>query len=163
MRHVTWHADYLNPKDAEHPNQVDKSMQTTRRFDALKLWLSLRIMGPDQIGDYFDTVIDLARQVHDLVVQCRDIEVAAEPGLSTLVFRYRPAGGCPAEVSRLNTRIRSALYSAGRSMVAATRIDGQVWLKLTLLNPMATTEQILAIVDEVRSTGAGLLSVEGAA
>nr|WP_179503897.1 aspartate aminotransferase family protein [Nocardioides daedukensis] len=163
MRHVTWHADYLNPKDAEHPNQVDKSMQTTRRFDALKLWLSLRIMGPDQIGDYFDTVIDLAREVHDLVVQCRDIEVAAEPGLSTLVFRYRPAGACPEEVSRLNTRIRSALYSAGRSMVAATRIDGQVWLKLTLLNPMATTEQILAIVDEVRSTGAGLLSVEGAA
>ena len=54
LGHVTWHADYLNPKDAAHPNQVDKSLQTTRRFDALKLWLTLRIMGPDQIGEYVE-------------------------------------------------------------------------------------------------------------
>ena len=65
LGHVTWHADYLNPKDAEHPNQVDKSLQTTRRFDALKLWLTLRIMGPDTIGGYVDDVIDLAAEVAD--------------------------------------------------------------------------------------------------
>ena len=34
LGHVTWHADYLNPKDSAHPNQVDKSLQTTRRFEA---------------------------------------------------------------------------------------------------------------------------------
>ena len=45
LRHVTWHADYLNPEGATAPNQVDKSLQTTRRFDALKLWLTLRILG----------------------------------------------------------------------------------------------------------------------
>ena len=57
----TWHADYLNPRGrAAQPNQVDKSLQTTRRFDALKLWLTLRTMGADGIGDYFDAVIDLA-------------------------------------------------------------------------------------------------------
>ncbi|MDT0203016.1 aspartate aminotransferase family protein [Nocardioides sp. AE5] len=163
LRHVTWHADYLNPKDAEHPNQVDKSLQTTRRFDALKLWLSLRIMGPDLIGDYFDTVIDLASDVHRALVQCPDIEVAAEPSLSTIVFRYRSPGLCIDETSRLNTRIRSALYAGGRSMVAATRINGEAWLKFTLLNPMATAADILAIVDEVRTTGGRLLMGEGAA
>ncbi len=63
LGHVTWHADYLNPKDAAHPNQVDKSLQTTRRFDALKLWLTLRVMGPDRIGEYVDTVVDLATEV----------------------------------------------------------------------------------------------------
>ncbi|OEV23000.1 hypothetical protein AN219_26635, partial [Streptomyces nanshensis] len=42
LRHVTYHADYLNPArsvEREIPNQVDKSLQTTRRFDALKLWM----------------------------------------------------------------------------------------------------------------------------
>ena len=62
MRHVTHHADYLNPKATTDPNQVDKSLQTTRRFDALDLWMTLRIMGPDCLGDYFDAAIDLAHQ-----------------------------------------------------------------------------------------------------
>jgi L-2,4-diaminobutyrate decarboxylase len=42
LDHVTYHADYLNPATSASqriPNQVDKSLQTTRRFDALKLWL----------------------------------------------------------------------------------------------------------------------------
>ena len=48
LRHATYHADYLNPArmvEQRIPNQVDKSLQTTRRFDALKLWLTLRVMG----------------------------------------------------------------------------------------------------------------------
>ena len=51
LGHVTWHADYLNPKDSAHPNQVDKSLQTTRRFEALKLWVTLRVMGADALGE----------------------------------------------------------------------------------------------------------------
>lgn len=157
LGHVTWHADYLNPKDAAHPNQVDKSLQTTRRFDALKLWLTLRIMGPDMIGDCFDSVIDLAAQVHDAMSQCVDIEVAAAPTLSTLVFRYRPLGVDVTTASGLNTRIRSALFAGGRSMVASTKVDGEVWLKFTLLNPLAEATDILGIVDQVRAAGAEML------
>ena len=54
LRHATYHADYLNPRrmvEERIPNQVDKSLQTTRRFDALKLWLTLRVMGADAVGD----------------------------------------------------------------------------------------------------------------
>ncbi|CAM5621492.1 hypothetical protein STENM327S_02215 [Streptomyces tendae] len=46
------------------PNQVDKSLQTTRRFDALKLWMTLRVMGADGIGQLFDEVCDLAADEH---------------------------------------------------------------------------------------------------
>ena len=98
LAHVAWYADYLNPEGSYdtdgtgQPNQVDKSLQTTRRFDALKLWMTLRVMGPDKIGDYLDTVCDLAQDVHARLATRDDIEVAAPPGLSTIVFRYRPAG-----------------------------------------------------------------------
>ncbi|RYJ00566.1 MAG: aspartate aminotransferase family protein, partial [Actinomycetales bacterium] len=81
MRHVTWHADYLNPKAAQLPNQVDKSMQTTRRFDALKLWTTLRMTGADAIGDMFDTTIDLARELFWVLTDdewAADFEVAMQ-------------------------------------------------------------------------------------
>ncbi|WP_101523234.1 pyridoxal phosphate-dependent decarboxylase family protein [Nocardioides houyundeii] len=157
LRHVTWHADYLNPKDAAHPNQVDKSMQTTRRFDALKLWMTLRTMGADTVGDWFDAAIDLADQAAQAVAGSGELELAAEPQLSTVVFRYRPAGLADAETDQLNTRIRARLYSGGQAMVAATKVAGRTYLKLTLLNPMATPADILGVLARVREAGEALL------
>jgi L-2,4-diaminobutyrate decarboxylase len=153
LGHVTWHADYLNPKDAAHPNQVDKSLQTTRRFDALKLWLTLRIMGPDQIGGYVERVVDLTREVHAHVDAHPDLEVAAEPSLSTLVLRFRPPGTSEDDADRLAGRIRATLYERGTAMVAATKVDGRSWLKLTLLNPAATAADIRRLTDELVAVG----------
>jgi glutamate/tyrosine decarboxylase-like PLP-dependent enzyme len=158
LGHVTWHADYLNPKNAEHPNQVDKSLQTTRRFDALKLWLTLRIMGPDTIGGYVDDVIDLAADVADRMAADPGVEVAAVPSLSTIVFRYRPPGLSEDHADLLAPRIRSTLYGRGNAMVAATKVDGRCWLKLTLLNPLATSAQILGVVAEIVAIGDELAS-----
>jgi glutamate/tyrosine decarboxylase-like PLP-dependent enzyme len=166
LGHVTWHADYLNPEDpggTGHPNQVDKSLQTTRRFDALKLWLTLRIMGPDQIGGYVDTVVELAREVGAALDADPAIELAAAPQLSTVVFRYRPAGLSEDEADRLTPLIRTALYESGTAMVAATKVAGRCWLKLTLLNPMATTEQLLGICRRIALIGDELALEEAVA
>jgi glutamate/tyrosine decarboxylase-like PLP-dependent enzyme len=159
---VTWHADYLNPKASGSPHQVDKSLQTTRRFDALKLWLTLRVMGPDTLGDYVDAVVDLAQDVYAAVSGAPDLELAARPELSTLVLRYAPGlDGLDQQeretaLAELNTRIRAELYASGRAMVAATKVDGRQFLKLTLLNPLATVADIVGVVDLVRETGARL-------
>ena len=164
MAPVTWHADYLNPSNANKgpasPNQVDKSLQTTRRFDALKLWLTLRMMGPDTIGAYVDAVVDLARDVFIAVSNEPDLELAARPELSTLVLRYVPAGSALAEheIAVLNNDIRAALYQSGRAMVAATKVDGRQFLKLTLLNPLATVVDIVGVIDLVREAGAELVA-----
>ncbi len=160
MRHVTWHADYLNPKAAQLPNQVDKSMQTTRRFDALKLWTTLRMTGADAIGDMFDTTIDLARELFWVLTDeewAADFEVAMQPTLSTVVFRFRPAEVDPADASALNTRIRRELFAGGEGVVASTTFHGETWLKLTLLNPTATVGGLCDLLDLVRTTGHRLL------
>ncbi|GAA4726434.1 lysine decarboxylase DesA [Nocardioides endophyticus] len=155
LGHVTWHADYLNPREiGGNPNQVDKSLQTTRRFDALKLWLTLRVMGPDTIGTYVDRVVELAAEVAEALDPA--IELAAAPQLSTVVLRYRPDGMSEDEADRLVPRIRTTLYERGRAMVAATKVDGRHWLKLTLLNPLATSDDILAITRQIVEIGEDL-------
>ena len=87
-----------------------------------------------------------------------DLRFAAAPELSTLVFRYVPPGRDldDVEVGALNTRIREELYASGAAMVAATRVDGVQHLKLTLLNPMATVDDIVGVLDAVREVGARL-------
>lgn len=153
LGHVTWHADYLNPKDARHPNQVDKSLQTTRRFDALKLWLTLRTMGPDAIGSYVDTVVALAERAAQTLADDPHLELCAEPSLSTLVLRFRPDGMGEDAADRLQERIRQTVYERGTAMVAATKVDGRCWLKLTLLNPLATLDDVLAVTGQLSAVG----------
>jgi L-2,4-diaminobutyrate decarboxylase len=150
LRHVTYHADYLNPaRMAERniPNQVDKSMQTTRRFDALKLWLTLRMMGPDAIGALFDEVIDRAEAAWSLLSDDPRFEVCARSDLSTVVFRYLPAGRAIAFADEANLHARDALSASGAAVIASTTVDGRHFLKFTLLNPSTTVEDIAAVVD----------------
>ncbi|OIV35230.1 pyridoxal-dependent decarboxylase [Mangrovactinospora gilvigrisea] len=145
LRHAGYHADYLNPAGGGNPNQVDKSLQTTRRFDALKLWLTLRTMGPDGIGALFDDVLDLAVEAHALVDADPRFAVAAEPALSTLVFRW--TGGPPELLDAANRHARAALAASGAGLVAGTVADGAAQLKFTLLNPETTAKDIAAVLD----------------
>lgn len=156
--HITHYADYLNPaaEAGTVPNQVDKSLQTTRRFDALKLWISLRSLGAEAIGTLFDELIDLAATAADRVAAHPRLQLAAPAQLSTVVFRFLPdkaeASAGP-DLNALQDRIRAALYSSGEAMVAATTVDGARHLKLTLLNPRSRMADLEAVLDAVVATG----------
>ncbi|MFJ9035661.1 lysine decarboxylase DesA [Streptomyces sp. NPDC102406] len=151
LRHATYHAEYLNPRRtvAERiPNQVDKSLQTTRRFDALKLWMTLRVMGADGIGSLFDEVCDLAHEGWRLLAADPRFDVVVEPSLSTLVYRYIPAAVTdPAEIDRANLYARKALFASGDAVVAGTKVGDRQYLKFTLLNPETTLADISAVLD----------------
>ncbi|MBD0747439.1 aspartate aminotransferase family protein [Streptomyces sp. CBMA152] len=151
LRHATYHADYLNPRRAAEeriPNQVDKSLQTTRRFDALKLWMTLRTMGADGVGRLFDEVCELAGEGWRLLAADPRYDVVVEPSLSTLVFRYIPdAVTSPAEIDRANLYARKALFASGEAVVAGTKAGGRQYLKFTLLNPETTVHDIAAVLD----------------
>ncbi|GAA1413991.1 lysine decarboxylase DesA [Streptomyces thermospinosisporus] len=151
LRHATYHADYLNPRRAvaeRIPNQVDKSLQTTRRFDALKLWMTLRVMGADGIGRLFDEVCDLAAEGFRMLAADPRFDVVVEPSLSTLVFRCIPAAVTdPSGIDRANLYARKALFASGDAVVAGTKVAGRHYLKFTLLNPETTTADIAAVLD----------------
>jgi L-2,4-diaminobutyrate decarboxylase len=156
---VAWHADYLNPHDSDEPNQVDKSQQTTRRFDALKLWTTLRALGADGLGTMFDEVVDLTAAVHRWVAADDDLVLVGRSDLSTVLFRYQPDGVDDARADALVPQVRAALFGSGRALVAKTVVDGRPCLKLTLLNPDVTLDDVVGVLELVRAAGAAL--VEG--
>lgn len=151
-----WHADYLNPADADEPNQVDKSLQTTRRFDALKLFLTLRSTGPARIGRSMDAVVGLTREVHRWVTRHAELRLLSATDLSTVLFRWQPEGVSDDDADALVAEVRSALQRQGRILVAKTVIEGRPSLKLTLLNPDLDAVQVCAQLEEVAATAAGL-------
>ena len=161
---ITHHAEYLNPLSQSQegtPNLVNKSIQTTRRFDALKLWLTLRMMGPQLLGDYFDRLLSLASRVHQALLDDDEIEVLNTPELSALVFRFLPkntGAECEVDICELNQKIRKSVSREGAAVIAGTKVNQQSYLKFTLLNPQTKTHQVVEVVELIKSHGRKILS-----
>lgn len=152
----TWYADYLNPEESEEPNQVDKSLQTSRRFDALKLFATLRGAGSSAIGEAIDRVIDLAHEAHDVLRAHESLHLLSGSDLSTVIFRWQPEGVTDAEADSLVAPIRQHFQESGRLLIAKTVIRDRPALKLTLLNPEVTIEHLTHRFDIIADLAADL-------
>lgn len=148
------HADYLNPETNEAegiPDLVTKSIQTTRRFDALKLWISLQTLGREKFGEMIESTIDLAAAVAQMIRADSQLELATIPTLNAVVFRY--SSGNSKQDNWINSQIRLTLLQHGEVVLAQTCIAGNTYLKFTLLNPRTTLADIRIIFDRVKQVG----------
>ncbi|MFD2672395.1 pyridoxal phosphate-dependent decarboxylase family protein [Marinicrinis sediminis] len=159
------HADYLNPVEDEWsgiPNLVNKSLQTTRRFDALKLYLSLQVTGTSGMAEMIEHTMDMAGVAAREVEADPVFEWLHTPALNALTFRYRCQGNArlAREVSvsnelenAVNHQIPERLIHQGVAVIAQTKVGQKACLKLTLLNPLLTRQDVLELLDAIKSAG----------
>ncbi len=143
------HADYLNREEDEEDgyiNLVGKSMQTTRRFDALKVFMAFQTRGRDGYDTLVTSLIDNASLFYSMIKDDSDFVVAVEPELSSVVFALRKDDG-------VNKKVRRALLEEG-TVIGQTVVDGRVMLKFTLLNPNLEKKDFERIIGEIKRLGA---------
>ena len=148
---IKLHADYLNPEEHEQegiPDLVTKSVLTSRRFDALKLWISFQTLGRRKLGQMIDRTIALANHGADVIRRSPQLELMCEPQLSTIVFRAVPRGA-GADADELNSTIRRRFFSSGRAVIGHTRVRNQQCLKFTCMNPLTTEAQIESLIQAI--------------
>lgn len=158
---MRYQAAYLNSDfDEEHgvPNLVSKSLQTTRRFDALKLWMGLEALGQKKYAEIIDNGVTLAQDVAAYVAEQPQLELVMKPQLASVLFRFRPAQGDMAFIALLNQRIGDALLASGAANVGVTEADGITCLKLTLLNPTVNLQDVKVLLASVQECGLQLLN-----
>ena len=169
---VNHHSDYLNRAEDEADgtlNLVGRSLDTSRRFDALKILAGLRTTGRRRLAAMVEQLVELARRAGELVGDHDELELLAPPSTVMVAFRWRPAGARADEdaVDDANVAAQRELLRSGRAVVGRTRLDGRVALKLTLVNPLATEDDIrelLALVARTaRAAYAGPARARGAA
>jgi L-2,4-diaminobutyrate decarboxylase len=155
---ITHHADYLNPQenDFEGLNQINKTItQSTRRFDALKLWFTLRLMGKQKLGNYIETIIETTTKAANLIACDDDLELLSYSDISALVFRYYPRSLRQFNIpDKMNQYIKKEMFMEGKAIVAGTKVNNAFYLKFTLLNPLTTINDIKNILAIVKRHGA---------
>lgn len=152
---IKLYADYLNPElheDEGIPDLVTTSLLTSRRFDALKLWISFESLGREKLGKMIDRTVALAAHVARLIRDTPQLELTAEPQLSTVVFRYVPSS-TNVDVDVLNNRIRQQLFERGQAVVGHTRVRNLQCLKFTCMNPAVSDPEMENLLEMIVECG----------
>ena len=128
-------------------------MQTTRRFDALKVWISFRMRGKEGWSELITKCIDNAAYFYEQLAKREDVEVIVKPEISSVVFRLLPQPGSTEDADTMNKRIRRSLLHTKGVVIGQTVCRGNTCLKFTLLNPLqshAKLDELLALILSLR-------------
>jgi L-2,4-diaminobutyrate decarboxylase len=158
---VNDHADYLNPADdADHDvlNLVGKSLQTTRRFDALKVFVTLRALGRQRIAAMIDATCAAADAAAQAVADYPNLVLSAPVTTNTVVVRWHHSALTEDECDQLNCAIRADLADSGRAIVGRSRAAGHQSIKLTFVNPLVTAALAAEVIADIADRGERLFS-----
>jgi L-2,4-diaminobutyrate decarboxylase len=137
-------SDYLDREDDLGVlNLVSRSLDTSRRFDALKVLVSLRALGRRRLGFMVERLLWLAGCAAEAVRAHPDLSLVAPPQTVTVVFR---AGVGAADPDAVCVALQRGLLASGRAILGRTRVDGAEALKLTLMNPSLEPADVQALV-----------------
>jgi aromatic-L-amino-acid/L-tryptophan decarboxylase len=155
-------AEYL-VQDADSPvngpvSFNDRGPELSRSFKALKVWMGLKRHGRSGYARAIEHDVAMARRLADTLKGRPDFELLAEPVLSIVNFRYRPAGAGldEAGLDRLNRRIVNRLVGSGGFFLAPTILKGRTSMRVAIVNFRTTEDDLGALVDEAARAGRDL-------
>jgi aromatic-L-amino-acid decarboxylase len=146
--------DYIPHERPDH-HMVDITLEYSRPFRALKLWLAFRAHGASAVRAAVERNLGQARLLYDEVAGHDELEhLCGEPQLSIVPFRHVPEG--IEDLDEHNALLVEALQQQGDVWVAPARVDGMVCLRPCVVNYRTTDEDVRALVEIVLEVGAEL-------
>lgn len=143
--------------------------ELSRRFRALKIWLTLRYYGVNRIAAAITEDNALAAYLAQLVEEAEDFELLSRPQLSICCFRYAPVnlrsrarGAQPdgeaneGELNNLNEKIMFAVQRGGRAYLSSATIHGRFALRVCITNFRTTRADLEQTLEIIRSTAHAL-------
>ena len=128
----------------------EESLELSRRFRALKPWLSLRYHGLRAYRESIRTDLALARRLASAVDARPELERLAPVELSAVCFRHRADGRrSDAELDRWNQELLLRVVRRGRVFLSNATLGGRFALRACLLNHRSTEADVDAVVSEV--------------
>jgi L-2,4-diaminobutyrate decarboxylase len=150
--------------DAPSPDAGRMTLQCSRRFDALKLWVCLRIYGADGLAEMMETTVRVTGALYARLEAADDFEPVHRPQANILCFRHLPAavaGRADAEVDAFQAALRERYNASGEGWITATVLNGRRVLRVTLINPATGETHLDRLLAGLRRVGRGLVSRGG--
>ena len=146
------HEEGYLPHQQHELHAVDITLEYSRPFRALKLWLAFRAHGARQFRGAIAKNLHEADLLYETARETEDFQTMGErPQLSIVPIRHAPPG--VTDLDDHNAALAKAIQADGRVYLASALIDGEVWLRPCFVNFRTTEDDVLAIIDVARELG----------
>jgi len=133
----------------------EESMELSRRFRALKLWLSLRYHGMNAFREAIRQNLEQAQTLAAKIRESPDLELVAPVELSAVCFRHRVTASAPDDLrNRFNLTLLKKIIARGRIYLSNAELDGKFCLRACIVNHLTTISDVEEIVPEVLNAAA---------
>src|SRR5213593_1890387 len=131
----------------------DYGPELSRRFRALKVWMLLKGVGLDYLGEAIESNLACARHFESMVRASDDFEMLAPVDLSIFCFRHMPVqlrNESPKTIDAFNERLLVALQRDGSSYLSNATLGGRFALRGCVLNYRTTLRDMEILLDDLR-------------
>lgn len=146
--HTGDYAKTLSEDPVESFAFFDESLELSRRFRALKLWLSVRYHGTDGFREAIRKDLVHADRLAAGIRNHPELELIAKGELSAVCFRYRGKHR-DEDLNRVNTGILQRVIEGGRVYLSNATIRGEFSLRACIVNHRTTAADVDAVIPEV--------------
>jgi L-2,4-diaminobutyrate decarboxylase len=144
-------AQYLwaNQQSQEWFNLGKRTFECTKVMMSVKVYAALRTYGEGLFTANVERLYGLARKLAELIRQRPEFELATTPEANIVCFRYVGEGISPEMNNEVNARIRQELITEGRFYLVQTTLRGNVYLRVSLMNPLTTEGHLREMLEVV--------------
>jgi glutamate/tyrosine decarboxylase-like PLP-dependent enzyme len=134
-------------------NYWDFGQELTRPARALKLWLTLQVLGSEGIGQAVAHGFQLAQWAEDELKRHPDWEIVTPAQLAIVNFRYAPPGRTDDELDLLNSTLSRRAIAEGFAGVLTTRLKGRTVLRICSIHPDADESDMRETIQRLHAYG----------
>ena len=130
----------------------DLGPELTRPARALKLWMTLQVLGRDGMASCIDKSCCLAELAEAEIGKLSGWEILSPAQFGVLNFRYVPDKTLPdAAVDEIQEKIAETVNKSGYALLYTTQLKGKKVLRLCIINPRtaeADVKNTIALLDK---------------
>ena len=128
----------------------EESLELSRRFRALKLWLSLRYHGVSAFRQSITKDLSQARRLAHAIGKESKLEVLAPVELSAVCFRYRgERTSSEEELNCFNLTLLKRIVARGRIYLSNASLRGKFSLRACIVNHRTKDVDVDSVIPEV--------------
>ena len=148
---------------ADHPNFSDRSLQLSRSFRALKIWMSIQTFGLSAFRQAVANAMEFASRAGDHARESPVLELLTPVSLGVLCFRVNPGvPGIDEQVLEdINRTVLARMFWEDQSFVSSTNVGGKFALRLCIINHTTTWDDVQRTLEAAERFGAEELTNRG--
>jgi L-2,4-diaminobutyrate decarboxylase len=146
---LDFHGEYALKKD-ERSDAGARHLEGSRRFEALKLWMTIKYFGTVGFTNLTEHTLSLARELAAQIRGSGDFELVTLPDTNIVCFRFVDPTLSLAVLDKVNAAVQKALFQNGGPLISSTRIAGRTVLRSVLLNPRLASSDLVGLLDMIR-------------